>query len=473
MLNDPQNLAPTKLSELDYKLSSARTRLAQSTEKGGWPFVYAFVATKQHYLIDSLSKNKKTSNDDETKANKFTTAATDGRKYYWHPEFLGKLTLNELVVVFAHETYHIIMQHCNPIRTFGKYPGIWNLAVDYVVNSSIEHDMRINKGNRDNFTTECKNAYKNKTKHPIWNGNFNEPLVLSELIASILELKGLTEEEKEAKKKEKEGKKVVYADFIQYKRSPESIYDEIMNALKAAGESPGDFNDLVGQYSALDDHIDSGIDKKTIFEELLNAATTTRKMCGTIPGCIEDVLKELENPKLKWEDICRQSIQNIRKETGSKNDWSRFRRRNLSLGIYSPKKKDQFVRWLCLLDTSGSMSADDIAYGVSQLKVLDSRSEGIVVPCDAQAYWDKATKIRSMSDLPKINLVGRGGTVFDDFFNDYQRKINGPIDLIIVISDGGFSLNCKKPPVDTVFVITNEHMPSVPWGRVAPLRTFT
>lgn len=473
MLNDPKNLAPTKLPKLKEKLSGAKLFLARSTDKGGWPFVYSFIATKQHYLLDTLKKGDKSTSDE--KDDSFTTAATDGRKYYWCPEFLEKLTQDELIVVFAHETYHIIMQHCNGIRTFGKYPGIWNLAIDYVVNSCIEYDMRINKGNKNNFTTECEAAYKTKSKHPIWNGNFNEPLVLSELIASILEFKDLSEEEKIEKRrlKKEENKKVVFADFEQYKRSPESIYDEIMNALKSAGESPGDLNDLIGQYAAMDDHIDSTVDKKTIFEELLNAATSTRKMYGTIPGCIEDVLKELENPKLKWEDICRQSIQTVRREVGAKNDWARFRRRNLSLGIYSPKKRDQFIRWLCLLDTSGSMSLDDISYGVSQLKVLDSRSEGIVVPVDASPHWEKATKIRSMSDLPKINLVGRGGTVFDDFFNDYQSKIKEQIDLIIVISDGGFSLNCKRPPVDTVFVITNEHMPTVPFGRVAPLRTFT
>lgn len=447
--------------------------MAQNTSKGGMPFVYSFIATKVHILSEDVFPKYIDKDGTEKVAG---TAATNGKIYYWHPDFLEKLSANELMIVFAHETYHIIMQHCNPLRAFGKNKTIWNLAVDYVVNSSIEFDKRTLETTKNNNTyiTKCDEAYEKNTIHPIWNGNFGSPFQLKDLIASILEWEGLSEEEKEAKKKileKEEAKKATYVDYSIYKRTAESIYDEIMDARKKAGLSDGDFNDIIGQLNAMDSHMDVDMTRKALLEELLSAHTFSGKMAGTTPGCIADVLEHLQNPKLKWQDIARQSLQTVRNDRGNLNDWSRFRRRNLSLGLYNPKKKDDFVRWLCMLDTSGSMSMDDIVYGISQLKCLDGRSEGIVVPCDAIPYWDKAVKIRSMSDLPKINLVGRGGTVFDEFFNDYRKKIRDRIDLIIVITDGGFHLNCKKPPVDTVFVITNEHMPTVSWGRVAPLRS--
>jgi predicted metal-dependent peptidase len=478
MLLDPKSLvSESKLEYLDKKLSIAKSILSKFPKDGGMPFVYSFTATKKHYLSDDFPSRSKSPTPDnkEAVADKLAgTASTNGKRYNWHPDFLNMLSVQEIIYVMVHETYHIIMQHCNGTRCFGRNPLIWNLAVDYVVNYSIEHDFRIgNEKENNQFIRDCDDAYLNKEKiHPIWKGNLGTPYTLKELLVDIEE--SLKNKDNPDYKSDKEGQRVTYVDYSLYGRSPESIYDEIMDTIKKNGGG-GDLNDLLGKmniFNGMDAHETSDIDKHKLFEEILSATTTTRKMRGTLPGCIEGELKRLENPKLKWEDIARQSMQNIRQEKGSKNDWSRLRRRAMALDLYRPKKKDQFIRWLCMLDTSSSMSDEDIVYGISQLKVLDSRSEGIVVPCDAQVYWDKQVKIKNLNDLPKIKVVGRGGTVFDEFFNDYRKHIKEQIDLIIVITDGGVYLNCKRPSVDTVFVITNDHMPNFPWGRVAPLRTY-
>lgn len=477
MLLDPKKLvSEEKLVYLDKKLSIAKMTLSKFPKDGGMPFVYSFTATKEHYLSDDFpSRNKNKSDEKESDSDKKTgTASTNGKRYNWHPVFLETLSIQELINVIVHETYHIIMQHCNAMRVFGRNPLIWNLAVDYVVNNSIEYDFRVgNEKESNQYIRDCEEAYNDPNKvHPIWNGNLGKPYILADLLSDIAET--FKNKDNPNWVSGKENQKVTYVDFSIYGRSPESIYDEIMKIIKNNGGS-GDFNDLLAKlnlFNGLDSHELSEVDKFKLFEEILSATTTTRKMRGNVPGCIEDQLKHLENPKLKWEDIARQSMQTVRQEKGSKNDWSRFRRRAMALDIYRPKKKDQFINWLCLLDTSGSMSDEDICYGISQLKVLDSRSQGIVVPCDAQVYWDKKTKIRNINDLPKIKVVGRGGTVLDDFFNDYKKHIKEKIDLIIVISDGGFYLNCKHPNVDTVFVITNNHMPTLPFGRCAPLRTY-
>ncbi len=126
-----------------------------------------------------------------------------------------------------------------------------------------------------------------------------------------------------------------------------------------------------------------------------------------------------------------------------------------------------------MLDTSGSMSNDDMAFGVSQLKCLDGRSKGLVVPCDAQPYWEAKAEIQSISDLPKINAVGRGGTAFAQFFLDYQKKVGPDWDVVIILTDGGvWDINeLPKPKHDVVWVLTNNYKDfKPPFGRVAPLR---
>jgi predicted metal-dependent peptidase len=126
-----------------------------------------------------------------------------------------------------------------------------------------------------------------------------------------------------------------------------------------------------------------------------------------------------------------------------------------------------------MLDTSGSMSDDDIVYGVSQLQVLGDDMDCLLVCCDAQVYWEDATHAKGVGDLKRTKVVGRGGTVFDDFFRDFPKRVGKDFDVVICITDGFFGEIPMeyKPPMDVVFVITNDHEISPSFGRVAPLRS--
>lgn len=488
-LLDPKNIAGDKYKELNKKLSQAKLLLGRSSQNAGMPFVYSFAAVKNHVLEDIIIPASKEGEEPV----RMKTAATNGKEYKWSPEFLEKLTVTETKYVLAHETYHIVMQHCNPKRVNGRDPMIWNLAVDYIVNNTIEHDLR-HLNNNDSFNSyQADLAYKDpdNNKHPIWNGNFGKPFTLEALIASIEETFQKYRDDKangkndggehvtNAPTEDAEGDPVVYADYSLHGMSAEEIYDKIMDKIneekkKSGLPTKGEMDELISKIAggqSLDEHEKNELSKSGLLEEVMKAAEAARALNnGVMPAGIEDMLKELEAPKLTWQDLVKHAIQTKRQENGMKNDWTRYKRREFSYGMYRPKKKDDKVTWLCLLDTSGSMSDEDIAYGVSQLKALDGRSNGYVVPVDAQVYWNKMTAINTMADLPSINVVGRGGTVFDDFFNDYQKYIPEEVDLIVAITDGFVHLQCKRPSTDVVWVITNENKPDLPFGRVAPLR---
>ena len=130
-------------------------------------------------------------------------------------------------------------------------------------------------------------------------------------------------------------------------------------------------------------------------------------------------------------------------------------------------------RWLAMIDTSGSMGDDDIIYGISQLQALGNESEGFVVPCDAKVHWKGVQKIDQVKDLKKTKIIGRGGTVFDDFFKEFPNELGTDFDVIIIITDGycGQVPYDLRPACDVVWVITTpgyEYKPT--FGRVAPLR---
>jgi predicted metal-dependent peptidase len=67
------------------------------------------------------------------------TAGTDGRDVYYDPAFVTGLNRKQLRYLVAHESLHKALMHCtNYAELVKKYPQLCNMAMDYVVNATIE-----------------------------------------------------------------------------------------------------------------------------------------------------------------------------------------------------------------------------------------------------------------------------------------------------------------------------------------------
>lgn len=226
----------------------------------------------------------------------------------------------------------------------------------------------------------------------------------------------------------------------------------------------------------LDDHMDANESPEKMAKRLADAIESAKKMIGYVPGGMEDELGLLSAPRIRWQDFIRTKLIKTRVGNG-KNDWTRFKTRQLFAGLLNPKRKNNFATFGCLLDTSGSMSKDDMAFGVSQLQSIDERSEGWIVPADATVYWKDALKLRKVnsSEISQIKVVGRGGTMFAQFFDNYKEEM-GDTDFLIVITDG-YLLDTdvaamKDPGVDVIWLITSSCSFSAPFGRVFELKSI-
>ena len=468
-LSDPHNVAgsPERLALLRKKISDCMTKMFRQPRNGGNPFLFSLAAPKPHILATKLSNC----------AVEFNTAATDGKIFYWHPDFLESLTDEEVPTIMEHEIWH---QYCDhPRRMRGCDQQIANWALDYVVNGIIIHSRK-----KAGFSGQ------------IWGRDgsaLGKPMPLATLLSYL------------------DGADVwqgvmCFVDETVHGRSPESIYDEIIQhwansprkcktcgALSInpktrlpyhehtplcdhlnKGECP-----VCGSHPSsgtMDEHIAGSLTKDEAMADLMKARQQASQICkGCVPDEAEAMLGELSSPTLSFTDIVKSAFMKKIQDVGQINDWKHIRRRWLACSPkqYLPKKYMHTVRWLCLLDTSGSMSDDDIAYGVSQLQVLSERTEGFIVPCDASPKWKDASRVTSKSDLKRTKVVGRGGTVFDEFFRDFPKFMGKEFDLIVVLTDGeiGEIPNDLKPPMDVVWVLVNNNAGfTPPFGRVAPLR---
>lgn len=535
--------AEEKLSAVFTELSLNYTNRSSGSKLGGDPFIFQLVYPIQQICVGDEGK---VGNSDRA----ITTAATDGKRYYWNAEFVKSLSRIGLRLVIAHEAFHAIYMH--PQRRGGRHPWLWNIAVDYIVNYNILADLK--------------------------SRGFDGPKLFNEHLGEFIELKKYGEilSGKIKPSKKDEEKKCFFADpnLPENLRKPEAIYEYLYNQIPKCpkcgkrtpgqqqasgqqsknqkgqkgqkngqgqngqqdqdgkgknknkgngqgqnqdgqsgghqcggqghdhegdgdgdgqGNQPGQGNQSGqgqgqggGGHSCdhgnehgplgelLDDHLDADATQDELAKRLADAAEISRRLAGTIPAGMQDELGTLLAPKMRWQDVIRSKIQKVRQGHG-RNDWNRFKTRQLMAGVMIPKRKEFYAKFRVLLDTSGSMSQEDMTWGISQLQAIDERGEGTITPADCTIYWDDTVTLKKANreELSKVKVVGRGGTMFANFFDEYEKRL-GEADFIIMITDG-YLLNedlaaMKKPKCPVYWLLTASHNFSPPFGRVLSLR---
>lgn len=487
--------AEKQLSLVFMELGLSPETKAVVTKLGGNPLLFSLIFPMQHIATNNIP-----------------TAGTNGLKYFWCPEFIISLDLIGLRIVCEHEAFHAIYMH--PQRIGARDKRLWNIAVDYVVNAIIMDGLKkrgfdaedLFRKHLGRFITlsQLLEKYKNPEK-PV--PGFEDLDKFSEEDMRVLEnlpkpedTRELTEEEiKTLKKILEEQKKnmVFYADLSipEDQLRPEKIYDILYKAIPKCPEcgelgvydlKPGNGNDecgtcgggrksIFGFGDTLDDHMEAEESPEKMHRRISDAIRSAKMLkAGLVPGALEDELGLLTSPQVKWQDVVRLKKHKSR-QGNSKNDWTKLRSRPLFAGIVSPKRVNIVANFGCLLDTSGSMSTDDLGYAVSQLQSLDDRAEGWVVPCDTICSWDKAVKLKRMKseDLLKIKAYGRGGTIFKQFFDDYEKHF-GKCDFLIVLTDGYLDQAdmdaMKNPGIPVFWVITSGAEFVAPFGKIYQLR---
>jgi predicted metal-dependent peptidase len=499
ILNDDGSVkvsAERRLTQLQEKISVCMTRMYQKAGNGGHPFLFYIAGPKEHFLADKLPGN-----------DEFKTAATNGKYFFWFPEFLEALEHHQVSTIMMHEANHILYGHCTPGRGHGKDHDDWAIAIDYTNNATLELGL-------ERAREEAKTL--SKTLPDLWGaGILGKPVLLKELLDWI--------DGKLDKINQTEGQIRCFSDTVVLNRGPESVYYEIMQhkmnsprRCKTCGAlsiDPKTGKSTLGKppfppgtcpkcgakpnsmclghgVGSLDSHMDSALTKEQVMGEMIQAAEKAANFGrGYVPAGIEAALAELKAPTLSPHDIIVNAMQRKAMDAGMNSDFSHMKRRPQFLyeknekgefvpkhKLYNPRKFCYSPRWVCMFDTSGSMSDQDIANGISELQAVASMqdSEGWMVPCDATPHWEHKVQITCSSDIKRSRVFGRGGTIFDDFFKELPKEIGTDLDVVVLVTDGdcgGESLaQALRPACDVLWIITNDRPFKPSFGRVVSLR---
>lgn len=188
---------------------------------------------------------------------------------------------------------------------------------------------------------------------------------------------------------------------------------------------------------------------------------------GTIPSNVQEMINELlEPPRVPYYQIIRNLVKGSRfskfqvaySRVNKKRTYAFVIGDELNIPQISPfpgKKRDFTFHISILIDTSGSMSKEDIMEALSGIRDIienDKHCLTHVVECDAQVHRDYVVK--RINDICK-DVRGRGGTTL---YPGLKKCMEHKSDITLVFTDGYCeSINeipKKKLPKKIVWVVS-------------------
>lgn len=350
------------------------------------------------------------------------TAAVDGRNFYYNPEFVDKLDLEETVFLVGHEVGHCIYEHF--LRKGDRNGKLWNMAGDYKINAMLVRE-KIGR-----LIDKVKPLYDPKYATDDW---FTEN---------------------------------VYDDLVEQGAAPEQTIDVHLEI----GDNDGDKNEGGAQSEGKGKAPKiSPEDARAIADEMKNAVIQAAQSvgAGNIPGDIKRMIGELTEPKMDWRQMIRVSL-----ESNLTSDFTFMRpnrKSQFSNVILPGMLKDQQIDICIALDVSGSISYDDTRDFLSEVQGIMDQFESYKI-----RIWCFDTEISGYDEfthddgrsITEFEMTGGGGTDFMPNWTFMKERDINP-NQFIMFTDGEPWDSWGDPDYcDTLFLIKNSYSkPVAPFGQ--------
>lgn len=300
---------------------------------------------------------------------KIATAAVDGKRIMFNPEYVGELSDEELKFLVAHECFHPMMEH--NYRRNGRDPKNWNVATDYVINQVLT-DERIGR--------MPEGGLLNKELYDAGDG---------------------------------------IADNI-FRLLPEN----------EQGGSGGSGGNPLDDCMDADGDPSEQAEQKAEWKVRVAQAAQAAKMMGNLSANMERFVGQLLSPKVNWAEVMQQFVVKCVDDTRT---FARPNRRFISQGLYLPSRTGESLGELVFcVDCSGSISDDDVAQYAAEIRALheDLRPTKLhVLYFDTSVcHHDEFEP----DDMVEMHPKGGGGTRFSPVFDYIDSQDIDPVAVVFL-----------------------------------------
>jgi predicted metal-dependent peptidase len=366
------------------------------------------------------------------------TAGTDGKKFYYNPNFIDRLDDNEVLFLCGHEVWHCVYDHFGARKDYDYDHQLYNAAGDYVINMQLSEE---------GFT----------------------PITTVKILLDW-QYAGLTSHEVYEKLQEKFKNRAPQAgelDTLDDHMGPESGRGEggedeegpdSQEGKGEKGEGPGGPDPLTEE------------EKQQIKDELKEAiiSASDNAGAGNTPAGIARMIKEWTEPKMNWRDLIRCQI-----ESSIKSDYTFMRpsRKSQQTNAIIPGMNNGELLEVDLgIDLSGSISEKQQKDFFSEIKGIMEQYMDFKI-----RVWCFDTAVYNMQEFTQDNLdefmdyEARGGGGTDFMCNWKYMKENEIYPNQFVMFTDGYPCGAWGDPdyCDTVFIIHDNPTQEAPFGITA------
>ncbi len=194
---------------------------------------------------------------------------------------------------------------------------------------------------------------------------------------------------------------------------------------------------------------------------------------GLTPLAAERVIKELKEVQTDWRTVLENFIQEEINDYSFSPPDRRFEDSPFFLPDFN-EKDERVEDILFMIDTSGSMSDEQITTAYSEIKgaidQFDGKLKGWLGFFDAVVV--KPQEFENEDEFKIIRPAGGGGTSFDIIFEYVQNEMRDkPPASIIILTDGYAPFPDEKEAmgIPVLWIINNEDV-QPPWGKVTRIK---
>ena len=356
------------------------------------------------------------------------TAQTDGKEIHFSPDFCEKLSDKQLTWLYAHEVAHPALGHL--WRMGARDPERINQAADYVVNEMLESVMA------------APGASSRMERIP---SALLDPQFYGMSMEDIYQLLGNTggnnSGNNSGSNPSSKPKPKPLGTFTKPAANPTT-------PPPSPGQTPPPTPSLEQEWKSA----------------AAQAATVARmRGKGNLPGAIEQLLRELFEPAIAWQDVLRQFVSRICRDDYT---FRRPNRRFAHMGIMLPTLRSEGIgRILIAVDTSGSIDIPMLTSFLTELQsILDTCSPEVMHVLDCDAVVRSHREFRTGDDLRSTKFRGGGGTRFEPVFEFAADRDLQP-DCCIYFTDLMGSFPRQEPPFPTLWLNYGYPNCQAPFGQ--------
>jgi predicted metal-dependent peptidase len=357
-----------------------------------------------------------------------STAATDGRNFYYNSRFIKMLRPKEIEFLFGHEVLHCVYDHFG--RRGERDHQLFNIANDYCVNA----DLIKHRVGEKITTVPCLHnpKYDGMSSEEIYDLLYEKAekldigKLLDQMIDEHLDGEGDEEQDGDGNGDEKEGK----------------------GRPKLTAEERQQIKDEI--------------------KEAMLAAAATVDGAGNLPAGVKRLIQELTEPQMNWRELLRMQLESTIK---SDYTWMRASRKGWHMDAVMPGMKvDPMIDIAVALDASGSISETMLKDFLGEIQgIMDSfpAYKIHVFTFDTEAYNPAQYDSDNLDDICDYEVKGGGGTDFDAIYNYLKAEEIEPKRLVVFTDGYPFGSWGDENYADTVWILHGTTTIEPPWGQYA------